>query len=103
MAAEQGRGTPRIYELIENTPKKNKNPISTTVWDFPQVIAWLKVAGQPVPGPWPPHQEPRPDPAAESIPIAVPERQARPRPAPAPTPQKADAEQEKGSGGRYLR
>ncbi|MGH2733018.1 MAG: hypothetical protein ACRDJF_01620 [Actinomycetota bacterium] len=99
MTAE-GRGTPRIYELIENTPKTGKTP---TVWAFPQVIEWLKVAGQPVPGPWPPHQEPRPDPAAESIPIAVPERQARPRPAAPPAPTKAEPEEEKGSGGRYLR
>ncbi len=34
----------------------------------------LKIAGQPVPGPWPPHQVPRPDPAPEEIPIAVPEK-----------------------------
>lgn len=38
---------------------------------FPAVVAWLKVAGQPVPGPWPPHQEPRPDPSDESGPVAV--------------------------------
>ena len=37
----------------------------------------FKVAGQPVPGPWPPHQEPRPDPEAESIPVAISEQQAR--------------------------
>lgn len=43
----------------------------------------LKIAGQPVPGPWPPHQVPRPDPAPEEIPVAVPEKRlpssARPR------------------------
>ena len=27
-----------------------------------QLIDYLKVAGQPVQGPWPPHQDPRPDP-----------------------------------------
>ena len=34
----------------------------------------LKIAGQPVPGPWPPHQVPRPDPQSEEIPVAVPEK-----------------------------
>jgi len=41
------------------------------VWAWPQFIDFLKVAGQPVQGPWPPHQEPRPDPDAESLPVAV--------------------------------
>ena len=64
------RGNPRMYELIENAPKTGKSP---TIWDFPAVVGWLKVAGQPVPGPWPPHQEPRPDPGDESGPVAVAE------------------------------
>jgi hypothetical protein len=34
---------------------------------------YLKIAGQPVPGPWPPHQEPRPDPEEDSLPVAVAE------------------------------
>ncbi|MGH2717866.1 MAG: hypothetical protein ACRDJU_04725 [Actinomycetota bacterium] len=34
----------------------------------------LKIAGQPVPGPWPPHQVPRPEPSSEEIPLAVPEK-----------------------------
>ena len=64
------RGNPRLYELIENAPKTGPSP---TVWAWPELIDYLKVAGQPVPGPWPPHQEPRPDPAAESLPVAVPD------------------------------
>src|SRR6476660_1700858 len=69
------QGNPRLYELVENAPKTGKSP---TVWAFPQIIDWLKIAGQPVPGPWPPHQEPRPDPEDESLPVAVvePERRA---------------------------
>lgn len=58
-----------MYELIENAPKSGKS----TIWAFPAVVSWLKVAGQPVQGPWPPHQEPRPDPDDESLPVAVPE------------------------------
>jgi len=34
-------------------------------------IDHLKVAGQPVSGPWPPHQEPRPDPEEDSLPVAI--------------------------------
>lgn len=78
------RGNPRIYELIENAPKVGKSP---TIWAWPEVVDWLRVAGQPVPGPWPPHQQPRPNPEEESIPVAVveperPEPQAAPRPSP---------------------
>ena len=43
------QGNPRLFELID----------------------YLKIAGQPVPGPWPPHQEPRPDPEEDSLPVAV--------------------------------
>jgi hypothetical protein len=60
-----------MYELIENAPKTGKSP---TVWAFPQFVDFLKVAGQPVQGPWPPHQRPRPDPTdIESLPVAVPD------------------------------
>ena len=60
-----------MYELIENAPKTGRSP---TVWAFPQLVDYLKVAGQPVQGPWPPHQEPRPDPTAiETGPVAVPD------------------------------
>jgi len=62
------KGNPRLYELIEHAPKTGKSP---TVWAWPQLIDYLKVAGQPVAGPWPPHQEPRPDPDYESLPVAV--------------------------------
>lgn len=66
------RGNPRLYELIEHAPKTGKSP---TIWAWPEIVDWLRVAGQPVPGPWPPHQEPRPDPEAESVPVAVREPQ----------------------------
>ncbi len=42
------RGNPRLYELIENVPKEGKSP---TVWAWPQLIDYLKIAGQPVAGP----------------------------------------------------
>jgi hypothetical protein len=61
-------GNPRLYELIEHAPKTGKSP---TVWAWPQLIDYLKVAGQPVPGPWPPHQEPRPNPEEDTLPVAV--------------------------------
>ena len=71
-------GNPRMYELIENAPKTGKSP---TVWAFPQFVEYLKVAGQPVQGPWPPHQEPRPDPTAiDSGPVAVPDPLSAPLP-----------------------
>ena len=78
------RGNPRLYELVENAPKTGKSP---TVWAWPQLIDYLKVAGQPVAGPWPPHQEPRPDPEYDALPVAVPDTQPPERPArPAATP-----------------
>ncbi len=68
------RGNPRMYELIENAPKTGKSP---TVWAFPQFVDFLKVAGQPVQGPWPPHQEPRPDPTdVDVLPVAIPDPEA---------------------------
>jgi hypothetical protein len=63
-------GNPRLYELVEHAPKEGKSP---TIWAWPQMIDYLKVAGQPVQGPWPPHQEPRPDPDADSLPTALPD------------------------------
>ncbi len=76
------RGNPRLYEVIEHAPKTGKSP---TVWAWPLLIDYLKVAGQPVQGPWPPHQERRPDPVAESLPVAVPDPQsATPSPASPP-------------------
>lgn len=70
----QSKGNPRLYELIEHAPKTGKSP---TVWAWPQLIDHLKVAGQPVQGPWPPHQERRPDPDADSLPVAIPDRGPR--------------------------
>ena len=70
------RGNPRLYELIEQAPKTGKSP---TIWAWPEIVDYLKVAGQPVQGPWPPHQQPRPDPSAESLPVAVPDPQSSPR------------------------
>ena len=66
----QERGNPRMFSLIENSPKTGDSP---TVWAWPQFIDFLKVVGQPVQGPWPPHQEPRPDPDADSMPTAIPD------------------------------
>jgi hypothetical protein len=62
------RGNPRLYELVEHAPKTGKSP---TVWAWPELMDYLKIAGQPVAGPWPPHQEPRPDPDYDSLPVAV--------------------------------
>jgi hypothetical protein len=70
------KGNPRLYELIEHAPKTGPSP---TVFAFPQIIEYLKVAAQPVQGPWPPHQHPRPDPEAEPMPVAVPDPLAFPR------------------------
>src|ERR1700728_4122261 len=64
------QGNPRMFELVENAPKAGKSP---TVWAWPQLMDYLKIAGQPVAGPWPPHQEPRPDPEYDSGPVAVPD------------------------------
>jgi hypothetical protein len=66
------RGNPRLYELIENAPKDEPGK-SPTIWAWPELVDYLKIAGQPVPGPWPPHQEPRPDPEEDSLPVAVAE------------------------------
>src|SRR5262249_6347260 len=68
------QGNPRLYELVEHAPKTGKSP---TVWAWPELMDYLKIAGQPVAGPWPPHQEPRPDPDYESLPVAVPDPEAR--------------------------
>jgi hypothetical protein len=82
------QGNPRLYELIEGAPKKGTGK-SPTIWAWPQITEYLKVAGQPVQGPWPPHQEPRPDPEEESLPVAVADTQgrgSRPRPSSAARP-----------------
>src|SRR5450755_5176335 len=80
------KGNPRLYELVEHAPKTGKSP---TVWAWPELMDYLKIAGQPVSGPWPPHQEPRPDPEAESGPVAVADPEARPRPSQAQRPPEA--------------
>src|SRR6516164_5703666 len=77
------KGNPRLFELIENAPKEGKSP---TVWAWPELVDYLKIAGQPVSGPWPPHQEPRPDPDYEAGPVAVADPHSEPRPAPAEKP-----------------
>jgi hypothetical protein len=86
------RGNPRLYELIENAPKVGKSP---TIWAWPEVVDWLRIAGQPVPGPWPPHQQPRPNPEEESLPVAVAEP-ARPEDDTPPTPSTPPARQSRG-------
>ena len=77
------KGNPRLYELIEHAPKTGNSP---TVWAWPQLVDYLKIAGQPVSGPWPPHQEPRPDPDYEAGPVAVADPHSEPRSAPAAAP-----------------
>lgn len=72
-------GNPRMYELIEDAPKDGPS----TVWAWPQIVEYMKVAAQPVQGPWPPHQNRRPDPDADSMPTAVPDSHSTP---PAPPP-----------------
>ena len=52
---------------------------SPTLSAWPQLAGYLKVAAQPVAGPWPPHQEPRPDPDYESGPVAIPDPESAPR------------------------
>ncbi len=76
-------GNPRLYELIEHAPKTGKSP---TVWAWPELVDYLKIAGQPVSGPWPPHQEPRPDPDYEAGPVAVADPHSVPAASPAETP-----------------
>jgi hypothetical protein len=82
----KSNGNPRLFELVEHAPKTGKSP---TVWAWPELIDYLKIAAQPVSGPWPPHQEPRPDPDYESGPVAVADPASRPRP---PAPAAAPAE-----------
>ncbi|HEX3426427.1 MAG TPA: hypothetical protein VHT30_09865 [Acidimicrobiales bacterium] len=65
-------GNPRLYEVIEGAPKVGTGK-SPTIWAWPEICDYLKVAAQPVQGPWPPNQQPRPDPSEESLPIAVPD------------------------------
>lgn len=60
----------RLYELFKDSPKTGSSP---TVWAWPQLMDYLKIAGQPVQGPWPPHQERRPDPEGDSLPVAIPD------------------------------
>ena len=74
------RGNPRIYELVENAPREGPS----TLWAWPQLIEYVKVASQPVQGPWPPHQEPRPDPTDETLPVAVPDPQSGRKDSPDP-------------------
>ena len=38
------KGNPRLYELIQNTPKANATG-APTAWAWPQIVDFLKVAG----------------------------------------------------------
>ncbi len=67
-SAGESHRNPRLYELFADSPKTGLSP---TVWAFPHLLEHLKVASQPVRGPWPPHQKPRPEPDAESLPVVV--------------------------------
>lgn len=71
-SSRRDAGNPRMYELIVDSPKEGKSP---TIWAWPQVTEYLKVSAQPVQGPWPPHQDARPDPNADSEPVAIPDTQ----------------------------
>lgn len=65
---------PRMAELFGEPAEEPPRPgASPTIFDFPGMVGFLKVAGQPVAGPWPPHQNPRPDPEDETGPVAIPE------------------------------
>ncbi|MGE3286364.1 MAG: hypothetical protein AB7J32_09705 [Pseudonocardia sp.] len=69
-----------MFELIADAPRTGGS--SPTIWAWPQITEYLKIAGQPVAGPWPPHQEPRPEPDDETGPVAVAESRvegAKPR------------------------
>ena len=37
------QGNPRLYELVEHAPKTGKSP---TVWAWPELMDYLKIAGQ---------------------------------------------------------
>jgi len=79
----QETGNRRMAELFKDAPRTGRSP---TVFAFPQLVEYLGVAGQPVQGPWPPHQEPRPDPTdIEGTPVAIPDPLSAPA-APTPTP-----------------
>jgi hypothetical protein len=69
------RANPRMFELVEHAPKTGDSP---TVWAWPELMDFMKVASQPVPGPWPPHQEPRPDPDEDTLPVAVADPESAP-------------------------
>ncbi len=74
MAGEpEGRAgrVPRMAELFGEDPGPDENRKSPTIFEFPAVVDFMKVAGQPVAGPWPPHQQPRPDPEDEAGPVAI--------------------------------
>ena len=58
------RGTPRLFELIENSPKTGDSP---TIWAWPQITEFLKVASQPA----------RPNPDADSMPVAVKDNKSK--------------------------
>lgn len=63
-----GGRTPRMFELIEDAPRTGASP---TIWSYPALVEFMKVAGQPVAGPWPPHQRRRPDPEEDILPVAI--------------------------------
>ena len=97
MAEEGGRaGSPRMADLFKDAPKTGKSP---TVFAFPQLVEYLGVAGQPVQGPWPPHQEPRPDPTdIEGTPVAIPDPASRPGPPTTPDAPTPDAQSDSAPG-----
>lgn len=76
MATEPGGQTSRNHRMAELFGEPDPDPApgsSPTIFAFPAMVDFMKVAGQPVAGPWPPHQQPRPDPEDEAGPVAIPE------------------------------
>ena len=70
---DRSHRNPRMAELFGAPPGSPAPGASPTVFAFPAVVEFMKVAGQPVAGPWPPHQHPRPDPEDDAGPVAIPE------------------------------
>ena len=78
----ESTGTARATHAFTSFSRMRRKPARARRSSlFPELIDFLKVAGQPVQGPWPPHQQPRPDPEEESMPVAVPDPEgAQPTP-----------------------
>lgn len=70
---EHSRGNPFLYKLVKHSPKTGKSP---TVWAWPQLMDYLKIAGQPCTGVLAAASGTAPRPGGGHLPVAV----ADPRP-----------------------